>query len=770
MLLKYVTYFVLVCETQSLLGSASAERTVKFIQTDLSNRNQNLTWDTLMGNITDGIGSILNQALPHIVRATSEIEIGADCTAAMFKFFLELRKLTPWALRMADASGKPPAGLLEGTLALIGSYDECLSTVAWKHSDDVHSSRGRRDTNAQSKNSSASSEPATNDDSDPAFVGSYCTLQMAPNFDFIELFHNHTHAIDLLGSYLSSDQVAEKTLRIPGSHVSYRVGLCVPSACTKDDIDRVVQHLLKDVDFQGSVTRCEIREEVPVSNLQMAIMATAAICLILVTLGTLLETCCGIEDVARNAKEAALNGTELDSLLVRLVRCFSLQGNLSELLGLSSSRISNLAVLDGIRSLSMLWVIFGHTYFFVENVQPFRSILNGHQVHTGNIIMASILNFTLSVDSFFLLSGLLIMYSNWREFEFTGTMKILPFICNKYWRMLPGLMATMGILFLLPLFGDGPFWKDVLDNEITLCESKWWTNLIFMNNVFNNQEMCLVATWYLACAFQFVLLAPLLVIPLYRSFLRGFIVNFLFILGGSVLTAGVTFLYNLPPGMIFFPDLNMLVEICSKVYQKPYNHVGPFCVGILLGYAIRKHRNMYISKWTQFVLWTTSAISCTAILVVAYPWNQRLPPQPVATVYAATHRVIWSLGISWLIFACISGKGGPVAAVLSWGGFGVLGRLAYLGYLIHPLLILYQLYSFCGHLVVTLALSTCLYVFVEGPCLRIANEFLKQQRTIPNVSMTETHHRHDMGGINNVTRLTKDCVPNHYTTRNSCKL
>lgn len=61
-----------------------------------------------------------------------------------------------------------------------------------------------------------------------------------------------------------------------------------------------------------------------------------------------------------------------DSLLVRLVRCFSLQGNLSELLGLSSSRISNLAVLDGIRSLSMLWVIFGHTYFFVENVQPFR--------------------------------------------------------------------------------------------------------------------------------------------------------------------------------------------------------------------------------------------------------------------------------------------------------------------------------------------------------------------------------------------------------------
>lgn len=42
------------------------------------------------------------------------------------------------------------------------------------------------------------------------------------------------------------------------------------------------------------------------------------------------------------------------------------------------------------------------------------------------------------------------------------------------------------------------------------------TLLIWLTNYANNYLQCLVATWYLACAFQLVLLSPLLIIPLYR--------------------------------------------------------------------------------------------------------------------------------------------------------------------------------------------------------------------------------------------------------------
>ena len=85
---------------------------------------------------------------------------------------------------MADASGKPPEGLIEGTLTLLGAYDECLSTAVWK---DV----GREN----------DEEPET------MFVGSYCSLQLAPNFDFLQVFHNQSHAIDTLSPYLNSEKV-----------------------------------------------------------------------------------------------------------------------------------------------------------------------------------------------------------------------------------------------------------------------------------------------------------------------------------------------------------------------------------------------------------------------------------------------------------------------------------------------------------------------------------------------------------------------------------
>ena len=70
-----------------------------------------------------------------------------------------------------------------------------------------------------------------------------------------------------------------------------------------------------------------------------------------------------------------VNAMLADSGLVRFVTCFSLQENVADLMRIRQPGSSNLAVLDGIRSISMLWVMFGHTYFFVENVQPFREFL-----------------------------------------------------------------------------------------------------------------------------------------------------------------------------------------------------------------------------------------------------------------------------------------------------------------------------------------------------------------------------------------------------------
>merc|ERR1712127_711595 len=47
-------------------------------------------------------------------------------------------------------------------------------------------------------------------------------------------------------------------------------------------------------------------------------------------------------------------------------------------------------------------------------------------------------------------------------------------------------------------------------------------------------------------------------------------------------------------------------------------------------------------------------------------------------------RLTWGFGISWIIFACHYGYGGPVNSFLSIKAFVPITRLCYCAYLIHP--------------------------------------------------------------------------------------
>ncbi|KAM7305228.1 hypothetical protein ISCGN_015125 [Ixodes scapularis] len=256
--------------------------------------------------------------------------------------------------------------------------------------------------------------------------------------------------------------------------------------------------------------------------------------------------------------------------------------------------------------------------------------------------------------------------------------------------MAPPLLLSLGLLFLMPVLGDGPFWTDIMGTEIELCERAWWSNLLFINNFWQSKEMCLVATWYLACNFQFFILSVFIIIPLYNWPRVGIFINLLLLLAGSVASGVITFVAKLPPGLIFYPDLDTVSNLVTYVYHKPYNHIGAFCVGIFLGYSIVKFRNVKLKPLTQVTGWCSSFAVGVAVLWAAYRWNSDLPPPPVAALYAATHRVAWCVALSWLTFACVTGHGGFLEALLSWKPFNALGNLAYMAYLIHPLVILYH--------------------------------------------------------------------------------
>lgn len=122
---------------------------------------------------------------------------------------------------MLDAIGKPSAGILEGSLTLFGNYKQCLSVRA-PDEDEIE----------------------LVDEFREYFRGQYCVLQMKPYLPKKAPFYSLNSTIKSL--LRKSYKYYEKNvyddlseLAMAFNFVSIRADMCVPSLCSRDDIQRV---------------------------------------------------------------------------------------------------------------------------------------------------------------------------------------------------------------------------------------------------------------------------------------------------------------------------------------------------------------------------------------------------------------------------------------------------------------------------------------------------------------------------------------------------
>ena len=110
---------------------------------------------------------------------------------------------------MLDASGKPPSGILEGTLTDFGSYEECLTV-------DSRESGG-------------------------SWTGQYCLLDLSADFD-----NDPPLGLKQPPPGISpQDIVWDPALQIFWSMnrlLSFRYGACIPSTCTRYDLDTLANY------------------------------------------------------------------------------------------------------------------------------------------------------------------------------------------------------------------------------------------------------------------------------------------------------------------------------------------------------------------------------------------------------------------------------------------------------------------------------------------------------------------------------------------------
>ncbi|XP_063721599.1 nose resistant to fluoxetine protein 6-like [Symsagittifera roscoffensis] len=462
-----------------------------------------------------------------------------------------------------------------------------------------------------------------------------------------------------------------------------------------------------------------------------------------------------------------------ESLCGLLLNAFSLRANIPMLLSCKSNSAS-IDCLNGIRVLSINWVVLGHTLlftgvFFVP-ISPVDNLFQLLNEYASKWTFLAVSNGTFSVDTFFLLSGFLVTYlclprlpgmrrnsgsqvdSLPQQSRLSSDSHILfwtLYIVKRYIRLAPALifmtLFTVGVWKVLGN-GIGAMWQPY-EQQVSVCESNWWTNFVFVSNFPNVWTPCNGWTWYLANDFQFYIFSiiPFILFILFKSAIPASLLVFLCISLSAIGSFFFAWIKHIGPtvfvGYQNQPNIphyqNSFAITFGDYYVKPYFRFGAYGVGLLLGFLSYScpPGSVKMSKKLNCVGWLVSiALMAGVIFGLSEMLYGYFPSFFLSALYNSTARILWAVGVAWVMFACMHGYGGIINSFLSWKIWIPLARLTYLVYLLHPLMIVfatassqtqfhYNNYNYAASyvsvLTFTYALAAVAYLLVELPVIKI---------------------------------------------------
>ena len=387
-----------------------------------------------------------------------------------------------------------------------------------------------------------------------------------------------------------------------------------------------------------------------------------------------------------------------EAMMSKAIKCFALQRTFSSLTA-TETKPGQVLCLNGIRVLSINWVILGHTYGFFSGVLGNPGDLMKLLQRRGFTLIA---NAYSSVDSFFTLSGFLVSFLLLKQLTKKGllsTPQWVAFYFHRYVRLsAPYLVMILLEGFLYRHLVSGPFSVDVdvATNHVT-CRQYWWTNMLYINNLVPwnpTGQNCLGQSWYLANDMQFFILAPVFIVLLFAYPLIGNLVTTVTICCSAIAAAVITAHYNLAPSMSLGNPLNY-----TKVYRVPWTRISPYLVGVLGGWFYWcwgeevEEKVRTLPLWKKVVIATpvwlaTAAVEYEVVFGLYHDLQDHFihgkpTPRADSISYQLLARVGWSLALTTQVLLCQVGLGGFINSLLSWRGWLVLSRLTYSVYLIH---------------------------------------------------------------------------------------
>ncbi|XP_076472960.1 nose resistant to fluoxetine protein 6-like [Babylonia areolata] len=553
------------------------------------------------------------------------------------------------------------------------------------------------------------------------------------------------------------------------------LGVCVPDTCSSHDIEVMLSFVLELLNVTSPqikpfVTCAETR---PINAKAVVAIVICSIILCLMVAGTVVDIVFiqrpqwamkqmqGDDSTEDNINGPVHQNPEHELLLPKtqtkaampqlgtagkVLVSFSVYTNGEKLLSTKQAP-GSLTCVHGIRFLSISWVVLGHTWAFPGSVG--MNVIPYLQDLTSKWTYQAITNATVSVDTFFVLSGLLVAYLTLKEMKKRGgKLNWFLFYFHRFWRLTPAYMLCLMVYTCLaPYWGDGPFWPSKFQDE-DFCADNWWTNLLYINNFVNTKEACFAHSWYLANDMQFYILSPLIFVPLFFFPVLGVVVAGAFLLVTAIVPGVLSQQHGFPPGLLqpveaLNPNSSSVtMDYMDIYYFKPYNRMGPYIIGLLAGYFLyRTDCKLRISWLVNAVLWALATACALAVLFGLSDDSYTNPVTvPVAAFYNAVSRTVWGACVAWVVIACVTGNGGFVNTILSWSAFVPVSRLSYCIYLLHIMVIMLYVmnrratiffddvnlvFLYLGSLVASCVVAFVASLAFESPMMGLERVFLR---------------------------------------------
>lgn len=367
----------------------------------------------------------------------------------------------------------------------------------------------------------------------------------------------------------------------------------------------------------------------------------------------------------------------------------------------SPSPKADFGCVDGIKVLTMLYVIMGHLLMclplIVENSRAFNL--------GSSLIIVSHMMPGFAVNAFFSITGLLstyiILMHNRTKRIISKPSVWLGITIVRYFRVMPVYLFVVAFMkYVYKYIGSGPFW-DYGTSSISFqknCENEpWSTSLMLMANFKNTIEHCVPSAWYIANDFQFFLLLPILLIILERKprlaqrlITLGIIASFV---------CGVLSIYlndkvsDLRPILNFKPHgFKIYTSYFDNNYTQPQNRISSYLIGVMIGHQLFRflthqresdpnHESISLSYW--WIQRGSLVAGLSLILLPSTPVIGRHLPlgesvaRVVVSLFIPSYHIIFSFATGGYIASAATGNAtNLVTRILSSPIWKPLARLS----------------------------------------------------------------------------------------------